>query len=367
MLPKPAASIRKGIRVNIMNSQTKETLPAVTQHFKLPFNFRRFVRQNSAQLGILGVFLTLWLIFIISAPSTFLSPQIYSAFMTSTPFFAIMAIPLTIVIIAKEIDLSFPSITAMGMVSFSFTYNATAFLGGTTLSATGRVAVAIIAALLTGAIIGWLNGVIVVKVGIPSLVVTIGTQFFWRGAVLVLTSGTNFPLTYIQQTFFYPLLVGKIGGFLPMQMVWLVLITILGWVLLNRTRFGAHVYLTGDNIKSAELMGVNTGRVRIRTFMLVGLVSAFAGIISSFYISYFWPNMGSGYLLNTLAAVFLGGTSVFGGVGTILGTFLGAFIIGSIDAATVAVGLTGFLTQLIYGFIIVLSVIMHTYLRKRGD
>jgi simple sugar transport system permease protein len=350
-----------------MSTQTNPNTPSASPHYKLPFNLRRFIRAFSAQLGILGVFLTLWLVFIISAPNTFLSPQIYSAFMTSTPFFAIMAIPLTIVIIAKEIDLSFPSITAMGMVAFSFTYKGMAFIGDNTASITVRVGVAIIMALLAGAIIGWLNGIIVVKMGIPSLVVTIGTMFFWRGAVLVLTSGANFPLEYIKQTFFYPLFVGKIGGFLPMQMVWLVVITVLVWVLLNRHRFGAHVYLTGDNINSAELMGINTGRVRIQAFTLVGLVSAFAGIIASFYIAYFWPNMGSGYLMNTLAAVFLGGTSVFGGTGTILGTFLGTFIIGSIDAATVAVGLTGFLTQMIYGFIIVLSVIMHTYLRKRGE
>lgn len=367
MLPKLAVSISEYKWMDAMNSQTNETLPAVTQRYKVPFNFRRFVRTNSAQLGILGVFLGLWLTFIISAPSTFLSPRIYTAFMTSTPFFAIMAIPLTVIVIAKEMDLSFTSIMAMGMVAFSFIYNQTAFMGSTTASTTLRVGLAIIAALLTGAIIGWLNGIIIVKVGIPSLVVTIGTQFFWRGAVLVLTSGANFPLEYIKSTIFYPLFVGKIGGFLPMQMVWLIIVTIIVWVLLNRHRFGAHVYLTGDNINSAELMGVNTGRTRIQAFMLVGLVSAFAGLISSFYIAYFWPNMGSGYLLNTLASVFLGGTSVFGGTGTILGTFLGTFIIGSIDAATVAVGLTGFLTQLIYGFIIVLSVIMHTYLRKRGE
>jgi simple sugar transport system permease protein len=229
------------------------------------------------------------------------------------------------------------------------------------------VFLAIIAALLAGTIIGWINGIIVVRFGIPSLVVTIGTQFFWRGAVLVLVQGANFTLAYIKETIFYPLLVGKIGGFLPMQMVWLVVITILGWILLNRHRFGAHIYLTGDNINSAELMGINTGRTRIQAFMLIGLISAFAGVIASFYVAYFWPSLGSGYLLNTLASVFLGGTSVFGGTGTILGTFLGAFIIGSIEAATVAVGLTGYYTNLIYGFIIVLSVIMHTFLRKRGE
>ena len=346
-----------------MDAQTNETAPAVTQHYKPAFSLRKFAREYSAQLGILGVFIALWLIFIVSAPNTFLSPRIYSAFMTSIPFFAIMAIPLTIVVVAKEMDLSFPSIMAMGMVAFSFVYNQTAFIGNGTV----RVGLAIIAALLAGTIIGWINGFIVVRFGIPSLVVTIGTQFFWRGAVLVLTSGTNFPLPYIKSTFFYPLFVGKIGGFLPMQMIWLILITIGGWVLLNRHRFGAHVYLTGDNINSAELMGINTGRVRIQAFMLVGLVSAFAGLLYSFFIAYFWPSLGDGYLLSTLASVFLGGTSVFGGTGTILGTFLGAFIIGAIEAATVAVGLTGFWTQFIYGFIIVLSVIMHTYLRKRAD
>jgi simple sugar transport system permease protein len=346
-----------------MNSQTNGTEPEVSQHYKVAFSLRRFVRTNSPQLGILGVFVTLWIIFIVLAPNTFLSPQIYSAFMSSIPFFAIMAIPLTIIVIAKEMDLSFPSIMAMGMVAFSFTYNGTAFIGNGTI----RVFLAIIAALLAGSIIGWINGIIIVKFGIPSLVVTIGTQFFWRGAVLVLTSGANFPLEYIKDTIFYPILVGKIGGYFPMQMVWLVVITILGWVMLNRHRFGAHIYLTGDNINSAELMGVNTGRTRIQAFMLVGLISAFAGVLYSFYVAYFWPSLGSGYLLNTLASVFLGGTSVFGGIGTILGTFLGAFIIGAIEAATVAIGLTGFWTQLIYGFIIVLSVIMHTYLRKRGE
>ncbi len=114
-------------------------------------------------------------------------------------------------------------------------------------------------------------------------------------------------------------------------------------------------------------MGINTGRTRIQAFMLLGLVAAFAGVVASFHVAFFWPSLGEGYLMRTLASVFLGGTSVFGGVGTILGTFLGSFIIGAIEAATVAVGLTGYWTQLIYGLIIVLSVIMHTFLRKRVE
>ncbi len=345
-----------------MKSQN-EVAPSVTPHYKSPFSLRRFARMNSAQLGILGVFFALWFIFIVSAPRTFLAPEIYTAVMSTIPFFAIMAIPLTIIVIAKEIDLSFPSVFSMGMVAFVFTIKTTAFLQNETL----QVFLAIVAALITGTVIGWINGYIIVKFGIPSLVITIGTQFFWSGAVLLLTQGANYSLEYIKQTFFYPLLVGKIGGFFPMQMIWLIVISILGWVMLNRHQFGAHIYLIGDNTQSAELMGINVGRRRIQAFMLIGLVAAFAGVLNSFYVAYYWPSVGSGFLLPTMASVFLGGTSVLGGTGTILGTFLGAFIIGTIDAATLAVGLAGFWTDLIHGLIIVLSVIMHTYLRKRGD
>jgi simple sugar transport system permease protein len=187
-----------------MTSHITETEPQVTKHYRESFSFRRFIRAYSAQLGILGVFLALWLIFIIAAPDVFLNKQIYFALMSTIPYFAIMAIPLTIVVIAKEIDLSFTSVMAMGMVAFSFIYNETAFIG----SANIRVGLAIIAALLAGTIIGWLNGFIIVKFGIPSLVVTLGTQFLWAGAVLVLTQGANFTLTYVNSTIFYPLFVG---------------------------------------------------------------------------------------------------------------------------------------------------------------
>ena len=346
-----------------MSSHTDEVAHGASRTYKKAFSLGRFARTHGMQLGILGVFFGLWIIFIISAPNTFLRPQIYNAFMSTVPFFAIMAIPLTMVVIAGEIDLSFPSIMAMGMVAFLLTYGATASIA----SVSARVALAFIAALLTGTLIGWLNGLIIVKFGIPSLVATIGTQFFWRGAVLVLSQGKSGTLSYVKESFLHPMLVVKIDGTFPTQMLWLIAIAILGWVLLNRHKVGAHIYLIGDNANSAELMGVNTGRVRIRAFMLIGLLSAFAGMIASFHVVYFWPSLGEGHLLSTLASVFLGGTSVFGGTGTILGTFIGAFIIGAIEAATVAVGLTGFWTQLIYGLIIVLSVIMHTYLRKRVE
>lgn len=326
------------------------------QPYRETFSLRKFLRKNGTQLGIFSVFILLWVIIIVAAPETFLAPQIYYAFMSTIPFFAIMAMPLTILVIGGEIDLSFSSIMAIGMVAFLLTYEATQ-----------SVWLGFIASLLTGLFAGWLNGIIVVRFGIPSLVATIGTQFFWRGAVLVLSQGASGTLAYTKESLLHPILVGKLFGYIPMQMIWLIVIAILCWILLNRTRFGAHVYLIGDNAESAKLMGINTGWVRTRTFMLVGIISAFAGIIASLHVTYFWPSLGEGYLLRTLASVFLGGTSVFGGVGTIFGTFIGSFIIGAIEAATVAVGLTGFLTQLIYGLIIVLSVTMHAYLSRRME
>ena len=332
---------------------TEETTGPV---YKEKFSLSKFVRHNGTQLGILAVFLALWALFIFAAPDTFLSQNIYWAYLSTIPIFAIMAMPLTIVVIAGEIDLSFPSIMAIGMVAFLLTYDAT-----------GLIWLAFAASLAMGVFAGLLNGLIVVFFGIPSLVATIGTQFFWRGMVNVLSEYVSGTLGYSKETLLRPLLVGKIGGALPMQFIWLIIIAIICWILLNRTRFGAHVYLIGDNAESAALMGVNTRRTRILVFVLIGVISAFAGVIASLYVSFFWPSLGGGYLLSTLASVFLGGTSVFGGVGTIFGSFLGAFILGVIEAATVAVGLTGFYTKLIYGLIIVISVSMHAFLRRRME
>jgi simple sugar transport system permease protein len=118
--------------------------------------------------------------------------------------------------------------------------------------------------------------------------------------------------------------------------------------------------LVGDNVESARLMGVNVMRTKVMVFALVGMVAAFAGLVVSLEVLYFWPTLGEGYLLNTLASVFLGGTSVFGGSGTIFGTFIASYIIGSINGGIVAAGLGGQWTQLIYGFIIVVSVGIRT-------
>jgi len=314
----------------------------------------RFLRKNALQIAIVFVLLAIWGFFLWRSPRTFTAYDIYYSLLSTTPYFAIMAIPLTLVIIAKEIDLSFPSVMAFGMAAFDLVF-----------VATGNIYLGFLACLIAGAFAGWLNGIIVVKLGIPSLVATIGTQFLWRGVVMVMTNGSGLGMTQVQDTPLYPLLVGRIFDKIPAQFIWTIIIGVVIWFVLNRTRFGAHVFLTGDNVESARLMGVNVDRTKIITFTLVGLAAAFAGFVVSTSLLFFWPTMGDGYMLNTLASVFLGGTSVFGGTGTIFGTFIAAFIIAIINPGIVASGWTAYWTQLIYGFIIVVSVVLQAVLRKR--
>jgi simple sugar transport system permease protein len=317
-------------------------------------SFARFARKNGLQLGIFGVLVGLWFVFLLLAPETFGQPNIYAAFMQSVPFFGIVALPLTMLVIGREMDLSFPSIMGISVTAFVLVNQATQ-----------SPLLAFAACLLVGFLVGLLNGLIVVYIGLPSLIATIGTQFFWRGMVQVITNGRSFPLSDLRDTPFRELLVGRVVDYVPMQIIWMVLIAIIVWFILNRTKFGAHIYLIGDNENSARLMGVNVNRTRILMFALVGVAAAFAGLLTALEINNFFTNLGEGYLLIGLAAVFLGGTSVFGGTGTVFGTFVGCFIIASIQPAVVAIGWSGFTTQVIYGFIIVLSVAMHTLLRKR--
>lgn len=348
-----------------MNS-TIEAQRAITQA-PARGGIAKLVRRNALQIGTVGVAVFIWLVFLIGAPATFMSYNIYNALLITTPYFGMVAIPLTLVIITGEIDLSFGSIMAWGMTGFDVVYlgiHVPTPFGPIGFDGTQSFWLGFIACLIFGLAAGLINGLIVVKIGVPSLVATIGTQFFWAGMVLVVTNAQGIGLTSMD-SLLHEGLVGRIGGQLPVQFIWMILIALAVWFLLNRTRFGAHVYLTGDNMESARLMGVDVDRVKITCFALVGLAAAFAGFVSSADLLFFWPTMGQGNFLNTLAAVFLGGTSVFGGTGTIFGTFVASFIINAINPGIVAVGLTQYYTQVIYGFIIVVSVALQAVLRRR--
>ena len=313
------------------------------------------LRRYGQQMGIVAVGLLIWLCFVFAAPRTFTDIDIYMAFAETTPLFGMIAIALTFVVITGEMDLSFPSVMALGAAIFAIS---------TTKFGLPWYA-GLIFAFATGIICGWLNGALVALLNIPSLVVTIGTQFLFRGLELVLMSGTGVPLTAEQFPEMHIFLREPLFGILPIQSVWMLLLGVVLWLLLNRTKFGAHVFLTGDNPTSARLMGINTCRIKTLTFILVGVVAVFAGLMTSIYGYYFWPSVGEGYLLNTIASVFLGGTSVFGGTGSIVGSFVAVYIIGAINAGIVAAGISAFYTQLAFGLVIVLSVVLQTIIERR--
>jgi simple sugar transport system permease protein len=322
--------------------------------------FAKLLRKYALQIAIVFVALLIWAFFLWRSPRTFLAYDIYNSLMSTTPYFALMAIPLTLVVVAKEIDLSFGSVMAFGMAAFDVVF----LLFSNTNPQLG-IWLGFIACLLAGFLAGLLNGVIVVKLGVPSLVATLGTSFFWSGMVLVITNAQGLGLASVAETPLYSILVGRVGGVIPAQFVWTIVFVIAAWFLLNRTKFGAHVYLSGDNEESARLMGVDVERIKMLVFAIVGLAAAFAGIVESIELKYFWPTLGGGFLLNTLASVFLGGTSVFGGTGTVFGTFVASFIIAIIRPGIVAAGWTAYWTEPIYGLIIVLSVSLQAVLRRR--
>jgi simple sugar transport system permease protein len=313
-----------------------------------------FWRRFGMQFGIWGVGILIWLVFVVTASETFTSKDIYLAFASTTPMFALMAIPLTLIIITGEIDLSFPSISALATGVFAKYYS-----GG------GNIWLALALALGVGVLCGYFNGWLTTKFAIPSLVITIGTGFLFRGVELAWMNGSGVELTSPELDGIKEILVGRTFFGIANQFWWTIFATALLWFVLNRTRFGAHIFLTGDNKISAQLMGVNVNQVKRRTFAIMGFFAAFAGLISSLDISYFWPTMGEGQLMNAIAAVFLGGTSVFGGIGTLTGTFVGSFIIGAINAGIVASGLTAFFTQIFFGLVIILSVILQAIISKR--
>jgi simple sugar transport system permease protein len=271
----------------------------------------------------------------------------------TVPYFGLVALALTMLIVAGDIDLSFPSTFALGMVGY---------IGAE--HATHNVTLGVLAALAVGAAAGLVNGFFVCVVGIPALVVTIGTQFLFRGLTLVLVDGKSYTLLETDGSLPGRLLTGRWLG-IPMQFVWFVVLAVITWVLLYRHRLGQNAHVIGDNKQAAGLMGIPIMRTRMILFILTGATAALAGMMNSFAVINFYPNQGGSTLLPALAAVFVGGTSVFGGRGTIWGTAIGAFLIGGIDAGAVAVGLKDFWTQVIYGAIVLGAVSTHALLQRR--
>ena len=313
-----------------------------------------YTRRFSIQLSVFGVLVVLFGIFITVRPNVFLSYNIYFAFMSSIPFTAIVALALTLVVISGEIDLSFPSIMGFGGWIFTTVY-----------MATGNILIGLLVCLIAGTLMGTFNGLLVTKVRIPSLIATIGTMYLWRGITMVLCGGRGTPLVAAKETLLYYVLIGRLPWKkIPMQAIWTIVIAIILWFMLNRHKFGARIYHVGDNVSSARMMGINADRVKTLAFMQTGFFATFAGVLASLEVMYLWPTLGQGYLIKVVASVFVGGTSIAGGEGTLFGTFIGVIIIGCLEAGIIAMGMTGFWTQAVYGAVIVISLSFYSFMRR---
>ena len=308
-------------------------------------------------LTIIGVFIALMVFFIITAPRVFTGYRIYMSFLQTVPPLLILALGLTLVITAGEIDLSFSAIIAFS--GFIFCYIFRTF---------GTPWLAFILALSSGALVGLVNGWMVAKVGIPSIMATLAAQFFWNGLTILLSGGLSWNIKEIRPYFIHTLFVGRIGGIVPAQSLWGVGVAVFLWFILNRHTFGEHILFIGDNVDVARVMGVNVTATRIKLFVFMGIISAFAGVLLTLEMINFWTTQGAGLLLPTIAAVFIGGTSLAGGYGTVIGSFFGAYIVGSLEAGVVASGIGGYWTRLVTGLVMAASVGLNIVLsREKGE
>ncbi len=307
-------------------------------------------------LPIILVFFVLMMVFIITATKVFTGYRIYMSFLQTVPPLLILALGLTFIITAGEMDLSFSAIIAFS--GFIFCYIFRTF---------GTPWLAFILALSSGALVGLINGWMVAKVGIPSIMATLAAQFFWNGLTILLSGGLSWNIKEIRPYFIHTLFVGRIGGIVPAQSLWGVGVAVFLWFILNRHTFGEHILFIGDNVDVARVMGVNVTATKIKLFVFMGVISAFAGILLTLEMINFWTTQGAGLLLPTIAAVFIGGTSLAGGYGTVIGSFFGAYIVGSLEAGVVASGIGGYWTRLVTGLVMAASVSLNIILsREKG-
>lgn len=301
------------------------------------------------------IFFALMLIaFTIASPRVFTDVGIYTAIFLSLPLFTIVGLALVYVTVAGEIDLSFPSTIALSGLAFAWTLEQTSL----------NFWIAVVAALLTGTLCGWIIGLLVTKLGLSSLITTLGMNFALIGLTNVLNQGEVRTFSELYDTTIRNIFVGTTGP-LPNQMIWMALIAFALGMVFHRHRFGIHVHVCGDNPDAGRAMGVNIERTKTYAFILVGVCSSITAILLILLNSTYFSTMGDGFLLPTLAAVFVGGTPVTGGKGTIGGLVIGAATVVFIQVGVVAAGLDGYWTSLGFGLVIVLSLLGHRWFSGR--
>ncbi len=262
---------------------------------------------------------------------------------------ALIAFGMTFVILTGGIDLSVGSILALSSAL-------TAGLLGSGMPVT----LAILISLIFGCILGMMNGLLISYGKLAPFIVTLATMTIFRGATLVYTNGN--PITKgLSDTFLFQFLgQGYIVG-IPFPVIIMFIVFIVLYVLLHKTAFGKSVYAIGGNEKAAYISGVKLNKVKIIIYSISGIMASISGLIITSRLSSAQPTAGASYEMDAIAAVVLGGTSLSGGKGRILGTLIGALIIGVLNNGLNIIGVSAFWQQVVKGVVILIAVLIDRF------
>lgn len=271
----------------------------------------------------------------------FLSATNLLNILRQTSTIMVIAVGMTYVISAAEIDLSVGSVAGLSSVVTAMSISAFGVVPG------------IAAGLVVGVVVGGINGTLVSLLGIPSFLVTLGMLGVAVGTAQWITNSAPQPI--LSDAFNNMFGSGNIGP-VPSLVIWAAVFVAAGTLVLSRTKFGRHVLATGGNRKAADFTGINTKRIKFTVLLLSGVVASIAGMLYAGRLQSGRFQWGDGDELSAIAAVILGGTSLFGGSGTVIGTMFGALLIGLINNGLVLAGLESSQQQIVRGAIIILAV-----------
>jgi len=302
----------------------------------------------------------LFLIFVVVIiVNSYLSPYFLDLFNILDTTFnfmekAIVALPMILVIICGDIDISVAGIIALSSL-----------LMGMVSAAGAPTGIVVLAGLGTGLSAGALNGFLITRVGIPAIAVTIGSMSLFRGisyAVLGDQAYTKYPESF---AFFGQ---GYIGNtIIPFELVLFIVLAIVFGLLLHRTTFGRKVYAIGNNPISARFSGVRVNRIRWGVFSLTGTMSGLAAILLTSRIGSTRPNIASGWELEIITTVVLGGVAISGGKGNILGVIIGIFLIGFLKFGMGLINVPGKVMNIVIGFLLIFAIMLPGYIRALRD
>ena len=295
-------------------------------------------RQNIIYIG----FVVLFLVFAITLSDRgFLNPNNVLNIIRQTAMIAVMAIAMTFVLSAGEIDLSVGSVAGLATVTVAMA-----------IAIAGPIA-GVFAGLATGLIVGMFNGWLTTRVGIPSFLTTLAMMGIAKGAAMWISDTAAVPI--LNQSYAWIFGGGSIGR-IPVLLFWVLILGAIGHIALRRTGFGRRVLATGGGETAARYSGIDTARIKFRVLVLSSVAAALAGMLYAGRLQSGRFQLGEGDELSVIAAAVLGGTSLFGGKGTVIGTVVGAMMIGMINNGLILMGLE-FSQQLIArGGIIILAV-----------